>query len=97
MHTPVAVIAPMALYTIGVALVIPQANASALQPFPQMAGMASSVQGFIHSVMAAAVSFSLTAAKNETALAMASVIAAAGLITFVIIFTELDAKGNKNR
>ena len=94
-RTPAAVFAPMAVYAIGLSLVLPQANASALQPFPRMAGMASSVQGFIQSVMAAAVSFSLTAATNETALAMAGVIAAVGLINFLIYFIAITPQAGK--
>jgi len=95
-HTPAAIIAPMAVFATGVALVLPQANAAALQPFPRMAGMASSVQGFIHSFMAAAVSFSLTAAKNETALAMACVIAGGAVISLVIIALASRADKDSN-
>jgi DHA1 family bicyclomycin/chloramphenicol resistance-like MFS transporter len=94
-QTPAAVFGPMAVYATGLSMVMPQANASALQPFPKMAGMASSVQGFIQSVMAAGVSFSLTAATNETALAMASVIAGVALINFLIYVFSVASRTKK--
>lgn len=44
--TPAAVVVPMMIYMFGVGLVMPQSMASALQPFPERAGAASSLVGF---------------------------------------------------
>lgn len=44
--TPFAVMIPMMVYMFGVGLVMPQAMAAALQPFPERAGAASSLVGF---------------------------------------------------
>ena len=38
---------PMAIYAVGMGLVLPHAMAIALAPFPHMAGTASSLLGFI--------------------------------------------------
>jgi DHA1 family bicyclomycin/chloramphenicol resistance-like MFS transporter len=46
---------PMALYAAGVGLVLPPSNASAMMPFPDRAGAASSLQGLIQMTFAALV------------------------------------------
>lgn len=46
---------PMVLYLFGVGLVLPQALAGALTPFPQLAGAASSLLGFMQMTSAAVV------------------------------------------
>lgn len=46
---------PMALYTCGVGLVMPQSNAAAMTPFPDRAGSASSLLGLLQMSLAAVV------------------------------------------
>ncbi|HVY19296.1 MAG TPA: multidrug effflux MFS transporter [Bauldia sp.] len=41
-------VVPMAVYMIGIGIVIPQSLAAALTPFPERAGAASSLLGFLH-------------------------------------------------
>ena len=46
-QTIAAVVAPMSLYFLGAALVLPNATAGAIAPFPRMAGSASALVGFV--------------------------------------------------
>jgi len=70
---------PMALYAAGVGLVLPQANASAMMPFPDRAGAASSLQGLVQMSFAAAVGSTLGTVLARSPLTMPLFIAAMGL------------------
>jgi len=83
----VAVVIPMGIYIFGLAFVLPQATAGALTPFPEMAGTASSLSGFIQNMLGAAVSFLLTAFTHDDALVMATAIAVLGVGAAVIFLT----------
>ena len=48
-----ALMLPMAIYSIGMGLVLPHAMAIAMAPFPHIAGTASSLLGFIQMSLAA--------------------------------------------
>lgn len=50
----VALVLPMALYSTGMGLVLPNAMASALKPFPHIAGTASALMGFLQMSISAA-------------------------------------------
>ncbi len=50
---PVTITAGFSIYLVGVGLVLPQATAAALMPFPERAGAASSLVGFIQQAGAA--------------------------------------------
>jgi DHA1 family bicyclomycin/chloramphenicol resistance-like MFS transporter len=52
---PASVVVPMMLYMFGVAFVMPQAMAGALTPFPDRAGAAASLLGFVQMTFAAIV------------------------------------------
>ncbi len=70
---------PMALYAAGVGLTLPQANASAMMPFPDRAGAASSLQGLLQMSFAAIVGSTLGALLARSPLVMPVFIAAMGL------------------
>ena len=72
------VVAPFAVFLFGTALVVPNATASALSPFPATAGAASSLVGAIGFTAGAVVSTLLAAAFDGSARPMASVAAFAG-------------------
>ena len=79
-----AVLLPFMLYTGGMALITPNATASALTPFPRSAGAASSLIGATQFAVGAAVSALLGALFDGTARPMASVAAAGGLGAWLI-------------
>ena len=47
LHTAIAIVGPMVIYSFGVGLTLPQAMAGAMMPFPRMAGAASALVGFL--------------------------------------------------
>ena len=94
-NTPAAVIGPMAVYAIAMAFLLPQANASSMQPFTTTAGAASSLMGFIQSMMGAVVVAGLSAACHDTATSMAVTLLMAALISAAIYFFGI--RTNRNR
>ncbi len=77
----VEIIGPMMVYMIGVGLGMPQAMAGALMPFPERAGAASSLMGFLQMSSAALVGVGLGQLIGGTAWPLAIAIALMGLIT----------------
>jgi DHA1 family bicyclomycin/chloramphenicol resistance-like MFS transporter len=79
---------PMAIYTMGVGLVLPQANASAMMPFPDRAGAASSLQGLVQMSFAAIVGAALGHLLDRSALLMPAFISAMGLAALFVFHSS---------
>jgi len=79
---------PMAIYTMGVGLVLPQANASAMMPFPDRAGAASSLQGLVQMSFAAIVGATLGHFLDGSALLMPAFISAMGLAALLVFHSS---------
>jgi DHA1 family bicyclomycin/chloramphenicol resistance-like MFS transporter len=79
-----AVVLPFCVFLFGTALIVPNATAAALSPFPTSAGAASSLMGAVAFTIGALVSSGLGFAFDGTARAMASVAAVAGLAAFIL-------------
>jgi DHA1 family bicyclomycin/chloramphenicol resistance-like MFS transporter len=77
-----AVVLPFAVFLFGTALVMPNATATALSPFPGMAGTVSSLLGALCFAGGALMSSALGAFFDGTARPMASAAALAGLCAF---------------
>ena len=77
-----AVTLPFTLLLFGTALIVPNATAAALTPFPASAGAASSLIGAIGFTAGALISTALGAAYDGSARPMASVAALAGIGAF---------------
>ena len=86
-----AIVAPFALLLFGTALVLPNATALALSPFPRAAGAASSLIGAIGFTAGALLSTLLGAFFDGTPRAMASAAALGGVGTFA--FERMLARG----
>ena len=78
-----AVVLPMILYIFGCAFLIPNSTAAALTPFPQMAGVASSLLGALPFGLGAVVSAVLAAAFDGSTRPMALAIAVLALLAFL--------------
>jgi MFS transporter, DHA1 family, multidrug resistance protein len=78
-----AVVAPFVLFLFGAALVVPNATAAAMSPFPGAAGAASSLIGTIAFAVGALIGAALGAAFDGTARPMASVALAAGAAAYL--------------
>ena len=81
-----AVVGSMAVYVVGMALILPQAQAAGLQPFPSTAGLASSIMGFANAVFASAVSITLNTFPNTNAVPLGVTLAATGTLCCVVFF-----------
>lgn len=77
-----AVVIPFLVYLFGTALIVPNATAAALSPFPGFAGTASSLIGAVGFTVGAILSVTLGLLFDGTARPMASVAAVAGLAAF---------------
>ena len=87
-----AVVVPFFVFLFGTALVVPNATASALSPFPAAAGSASSLIGAIGFTAGALVSSLLGAAFDGSARPMATVAALAGAAAFTFEWLLLRGK-----
>ncbi len=75
---------PVALYLAGMGLLMPQAFAAALQPFPDRAGAASSLAGLIQQCAAAAMGMAVGHALGTTAWPLVLPMAGAGFLTLAV-------------
>lgn len=96
-----SIIVPTFVFLIGTGLAMPNAMASAIGPFPQMAGAASALLGFTQMTVAAGVGIAVGHSGDGTALGMMLAIASvsvAGLLSFLFLFGEelAGAQGDDN-
>jgi len=82
-RSPLALALPMALYLVGLGLTFPQAIAGALTPFPDRAGAASSVLGFIQQIIASTIGIAVGHSVSQSALPLAAIIATLGALALV--------------
>ncbi|NVO14866.1 MAG: multidrug effflux MFS transporter [Rhodoplanes sp.] len=80
----VAFVLPMMLYLAGMGLTMPQALAGALQPFPDRAGTASSLAGFVQQTAAAAAGAIVGHFLASTAWPLVIVVAVTGTLTLAV-------------
>lgn len=91
--SPLAVVLPMTLYTAGVGLTLPSAQASAMTPFPDRAGAASSLLGIFQMGFAALVGIALGHALGEKAWPLAAAVAASGALAWALFRLSLRTRG----
>jgi DHA1 family bicyclomycin/chloramphenicol resistance-like MFS transporter len=84
LHNPFALIVPAALYIVGLGLTMPQAMAGALTPFPERAGSASSLLGFVQQVVASSAGILVGLLLGKTALPLAAIIATMGTVALAL-------------
>jgi DHA1 family bicyclomycin/chloramphenicol resistance-like MFS transporter len=73
----------MFLYAVAGGLVMPNAMAGAIGPFPRAAGLASALLGFFQMAGSAAYSIAVSRLHDGTARPMAAAIAASGIATLL--------------
>ena len=83
----VALIAPEMLFFAGIGLVLPQAMAAAMSPFPDRAGAASSLAGFVQMVFASVTGAIIGSFVGGSAMPLVVASAASGLCAFVLFHT----------
>jgi DHA1 family bicyclomycin/chloramphenicol resistance-like MFS transporter len=82
-----ALVFPMAIYLAGLGMVLPQGIAGALTPFPERAGAASSLFGFVQQSVAALCGAVVGWLLGESAWPLAIGVAAMGCVTLVLWLT----------
>ena len=92
---PFGVIVPMALYACGVGLVMPQSQASAMMPFPDRAGAASSFTGLCQMLFSACVGLLVGQALKNGALPLPLVMSAIGVAALVLFRASAAVRAAK--
>lgn len=87
-----AITGPMAIYGLGVGLTMPQAMASALMPFPERAGAASSLLGICQMTFAAIIGIVLGQNLGASALPLPATIACTGVLALVVFTATTKAR-----
>ncbi|MDF2367362.1 multidrug effflux MFS transporter [Sneathiella sp.] len=90
-NTVIAIILPMIVYTVGMGVVLPQSQAGAMAPFPEKAGSASALMGFLMLGFAALLGFMIAFFYDQTQFSMVYAIGLMG-ISSVLVF-RLTAHG----
>lgn len=80
---PVQIVFAMLVFLIGFGLVVPNAIANAMAPFPRVAGTASALFGFAQTSVAALGSIAVATTYDGTVRPMAATVFAAGLVAVV--------------
>ena len=77
-----AIVAPMCLYTLALGIVLSQSIAGAISPFPQIAGVASALLGFLQMAFASLAGLAVGQLYDGSERPMATIIALMGLASF---------------
>jgi DHA1 family bicyclomycin/chloramphenicol resistance-like MFS transporter len=78
LHSALSLVLPMAVYLAGLGMVLPQSIAGAMTPFPERAGVASALLGFIQQCSAAACGIAVGHWLGASAWPLASAVAGMG-------------------
>ena len=81
---PTEIFVPMMIFLAGLGLALPQATAAAIMPFPQRAGSASSLMGFLQMVAGAITGIAVGAAVEAAWWSLPVFVAALGLAAFAL-------------
>jgi MFS transporter, DHA1 family, multidrug resistance protein len=92
---PVGVVGPMALYACGVGLTMPQAQASAMMPFPERAGAASSLTGLCQMLLAACVGLLVGHLLTGSASPLPIVMSVIGVATLILFHASAGIRAGK--
>jgi DHA1 family bicyclomycin/chloramphenicol resistance-like MFS transporter len=82
-----AIVIPMTVYAFGMGIVLPQSQAGAMAPFPEKAGAASALMGFLMLGFAALLGYLIALLYNETQMAMVWAIAVMGVSCAIVFWT----------
>ncbi|KRE09325.1 multidrug transporter [Bosea sp. Root381] len=93
---PLGVVVPMALYACGVGLTMPQAQASAMMPFPDRAGAASSFTGLCQMLFSACVGLLVGHALKSGALPLPLVMSAIGVAALALFHASAAVRAAKS-
>lgn len=78
------IVGPMMLFMVGLGIGFPQSIAGAMMPYPERAGAASSLLGFVQMTTAAALGVLVAAAFNDTGVPLAVAVFALGSVALLL-------------
>jgi DHA1 family bicyclomycin/chloramphenicol resistance-like MFS transporter len=87
-----SLVVPMAVYLAGMGMVLPQSFAGAMTPFPERAGAASSLLGFIQQSVAAVCGAIVGVLLGQSAWPLAASVAVAGCATLALWIATRDVR-----
>lgn len=96
-ETVSAIVAPMCLYMFGFGITQPNCMAGAVNPFPQMAGAASAMMGFLQMTSSAAVGALVGHLHDGTTFPMAGAIALMAVLTAATFLAFARRDGESDR
>jgi len=88
--SPFSLVLPMALYLAGMGMVLPQSMAGAMTPFPERAGAASALLGFVQQSTASATGATVGYFLGQNAWPLAVAVATTGSATLLLWFVTRD-------
>ncbi len=92
-----SLVLPMAIFLAGLGLVLPQSIAGAMSPFPERAGAASSLLGFIQQTVAALCGAVVGWLLGQTAWPLALAVAAMGVATLLLWLATRKLRAARSR
>ncbi|MFC4271691.1 Bcr/CflA family efflux MFS transporter [Sneathiella chungangensis] len=95
MNTLTAVVLPMVIYTLGMGVVLPQSQAGAMAPFPDKAGSASALMGFLMLGFAAFLGFMIAYFYDQTQFSMVYAIGLMGLSTLAVFLVTVRGSSDE--
>jgi DHA1 family bicyclomycin/chloramphenicol resistance-like MFS transporter len=90
----ISLVLPVSVYLAGLGMVLPQSIAGAMTPFPERAGAASSLFGFVQQSAAAACGAVVGWLLGENAWPLAGAVAAMGIATLLIWLLTRSVRRN---
>ena len=83
-HEVLALFVPDIIFFGGIGLVLPNSVAAALSPFPERAGAASSLAGFVQMLVSAAIGLIVVAMLRDSAWPLVFITLSTGVLAFVV-------------
>lgn len=92
-----AILAPMAVFAIGVAMIMPTAMAASIGPFPRIAGSASSLAGFAQGLTAASAGWIVAALHDGTTRGFATALFGFAVAAALVYLLQVRAVSGAGR
>jgi len=92
LNSAASLVLPMAVYLAGMGMVLPQGIAGAMTPFPERAGAASSLFGFVQQTVAAICGAIVGSLLGQSAWPLAGGVAVMGCLTLALWFATLGVR-----
>jgi MFS transporter, DHA1 family, multidrug resistance protein len=93
---PLAIIIPIAIYDMGVGIVMPQCQAAAMHPFPEKAGAASALSGFTILGVSGLLGLLVATLYDHTQMPLVWTVAVMSILTFTFFHVTVFRDKSEN-